>query len=76
MSNDDKIELEGIVTQRLPGAMFEVTSKINDDVTRVFTCSISGKIRQNKILISVGDKVKVNVSVYDIRRGIIVWRYS
>lgn len=75
MSNEDKIEVEGIVTQRLPGAMFEVTSTIND-VARVFTCSLSGKIRQNKIMISVGDKVKVNVSVYDIRRGIIVWRYS
>ena len=75
MSNDDKVELDGIVTQKLHGAMFEVTCT-NNNKSIIVTCTLSGKIRQNKILISIGDKVKINVSIYDIKRGILVWRYS
>lgn len=74
-SLDDKLELDGIVTQKMPGAQFDVTCKQGNN-SIVVKCSLSGKIRQNKILISVGDKVRINVSVYDVRRGIIVWRYT
>lgn len=75
MSNEDKIELDGVVTQKLPNAMFDVTCN-KGSKSIIVTCTICGKIRQNKVMISVGDKVKINVSIYDVRRGIIVWRYS
>lgn len=71
MANDDKLELEGTVTKVLKGTNFEVTLDDND---MVVTCTMSGKLRINKIKIIQGDKVTVAISPYDLKRGIIIWR--
>ena len=71
MSNDDKIEVEGIVTAALPGGKFDV--KING-TDAIITCTTSGRLKKNFIKIIVGDKVTVNMSTYDLTKGIIVWR--
>lgn len=66
----DKIELEGIVEEALPGTWFKV--KVSDSVTVL--CTLSGRLRQNHIHILLGDRVKVEVSPYDMSRGRISWR--
>ena len=64
------MELEGIVLEALPNANFKV--KLPNG--HVVTAHISGKLRQNYIWILPGDKVTVEVSVYDLSKGRITWR--
>ncbi len=70
MAKDDVIELEGIVVDALPNAMFSV------DIGNGHTilAHISGKLRMNYIKILQGDKVTVQMSTYDMTRGRITWR--
>ena len=70
MAKDDVIEIEGIVTDALPNAMFNV------DIGNGHTilAHISGKLRMNYIRMLPGDKVKVELSPYDLARGRIIWR--
>ena len=70
MAKDDVIELEGIVTDALPNAMFSV------DIggRHTILAHISGKLRMNFIKILPGDKVTVQMSPYDLTRGRITWR--
>ena len=70
MAKDDLIQLEGFVEEVLPNAMFRV--KINEQHT--ITAVISGRMRQNRIQILMGDKVKVEVSPYDLSRGRVIFR--
>ena len=70
MSKADVIELEGVVTEKLPNTMFRV--KLENGV--VILAHISGKLRQNFIRILPGDKVKLEMSTYDLTKGRIVWR--
>lgn len=70
MPKDDVIEFEGVVTEALPNATFKV--KLPND--HIVTAKISGKIRMNYIRILPGDKVKVEVSVYDLTKGRITYR--
>lgn len=70
MSKQDGIELEGKVVEPLPNAMFNVELENG----KVILCTISGKIRMNYIRILPGDKVKVELSPYDLTRGRIIWR--
>ena len=70
MAKDDVIELEGIVTDNLPNAMFKVD--IGNGHTILATSS--GKLRMNFIKILPGDKVTVQMSPYDLTRGRITWR--
>lgn len=71
MSNADKIEVEGVVTEAIPGGKFIV--KI-DNVDALVECTTSGRLKKNFIKIIVGDRVTVNMSTYDLTKGIIVWR--
>jgi translation initiation factor IF-1 len=71
MSRDDIIELEGVIADALPGSMFKV--KV-DNIDHLLLCYISGRLKQNKIRIIMGDTVKIEVSAYDITRGRIVYR--
>ncbi len=64
------MEFEGVVVEKLPNAFFKV--KLENDM--VITAHISGKLRQNYIKILLGDKVKVEVSIYDPTKGRITWR--
>lgn len=70
MAKEDLIELDGVVVEPLPNAMFRV--KLTNGVT--ILAHISGKMRVNYIRILPGDKVKVEVSPYDLSRGRITYR--
>jgi translation initiation factor IF-1 len=68
---DDVIEVEGTVVEPLPNAMFRVTLDNGHGVL----CHISGKMRKHYIRILPGDRVKVEMSSYDLERGRITYRY-
>lgn len=70
MSKSDMIELEGVVTDALPNAMF----KVQIDGGHTILAHISGKLRMNFIRILPGDKVVVEMSPYDLTKGRITWR--
>ena len=70
LAKDDVIELEGIVTDALPNAMF----KVNIGGGHTILAHISGKLRMNYIKILPGDKVTVQMSPYDLTQGRITWR--
>ena len=70
MAKDDVIEIEGIVTDALPNAMF----KVDIGNGHTILAHISGKLRMNFIRIYPGDKVKIELSPYDLNRGRITWR--
>ena len=70
MAKDDVIEIEGIVTDALPNAMF----KVDIGNGHTFLANISGKLRMNFIKILPGDKVTVQMSPYDLTQGRITWR--
>ena len=70
MAKEDLIQMEGLVEEVLPNAMFRV--RITE--THKITAVISGKMRQNKIQILTGDKVRVELSPYDLSKGRVVYR--
>ena len=70
MAKKDSIEVMGTVLEALPNAMFKV--KLDNDF--VVMATISGKMRMNFIRILPGDKVKLELSPYDLSRGRITWR--
>lgn len=70
MAKDDVIELEGIVAEALPNAMFRVELQNGHKIL----AHISGKLRMNYIKILPGDKVTVEISPYDLTKGRITWR--
>ena len=70
MAKDDVIELEGVVAEALPNAMFQV--ELQNGLK--FLAHISGKLRMNYIKILPGDKVTVEMSPYDLTKGRITWR--
>lgn len=71
MAKKDVIEAEGIVVEAQPNAMFVV--ELEGSGHKVLS-TVSGKIRMNFIRILPGDKVKVELSPYDLTRGRITWR--
>ena len=73
MTKKEGIEVEGTVTQPLPNAMFKVAV---DDNKHEVLAHISGKMRKNFIRILPGDKVLVELSPYDLKRGRITYRYK
>ena len=70
MSKEDMIELEGVVVEAMPNAMF----KVEIQGGHIILAHISGKLRMNFIRILPGDKVTVEMSPYDLARGRITWR--
>ena len=70
MTKEEPIELTGAVTQVLPGTMFRVALPNGHQVL----AHISGKLRKNWIRISVGDKVKIEMSPYDLGKARITYR--
>jgi translation initiation factor IF-1 len=67
----DHLQIEGVVLKAQGNGTFLVKS---DDGGIDVICTLSGKIRKNTIKIMEGDKVKVNISPYDLSRGFIVYR--
>ena len=72
MSKADVIEIEGVVVEKLPNAMF----KVELENGHIVLAHISGKLRMNFIKILPGDKVTLEMSPYDLSKGRIVWRYK
>ena len=70
MSKEDVIEVEGTVVETLPNTNFNVELENGHQIL----AHISGKLRMNYIKILPGDKVKVELSPYDLTRGRITWR--
>lgn len=72
MTKENSIEVEGTVLEPLPNAMFRVEL----DNGHKILAHISGKMRMHFIRILSGDKVKVQLSPYDLTRGRITYRYK
>ncbi|GHD46183.1 MULTISPECIES: translation initiation factor IF-1 [Marinobacter] len=70
MAKSDAIEMEGVIIDTLPNTMFRVELSNG----HVVTAHISGKMRKNYIRILTGDKVKVELTPYDLSKGRIVYR--
>jgi len=70
VKDKDVIELEGEVTEALPSALFRVKLETGS----LILAHVSGKIRKHFIRILPGDKVKVELSPYDLTRGRITYR--
>jgi len=70
LSKEDVIEVEGVVTEKLPNAMFQVQLENGHRIL----AHISGKLRMNFIRIIPGDKVRIEMSPYDLSKGRIIWR--
>jgi translation initiation factor IF-1 len=71
MPKDELIEFDGTVTEVLPNQMFKVELE-NSHTLIAYT---GGRLRQNKIRIIMGDRVKLEMSPYDLSKGRIVYRY-
>ena len=69
----DVLEVDGIVKESLPNAMFKVEL---EGLNKEILCHISGKIRMNYIKIVPGDKVKVEINPYSLDKGRITYRYK
>jgi translation initiation factor IF-1 len=72
MSKEEKLEAMGTVTEALKGTMFRVELDNGHEVIAY----LSGKMRRYYIRILLGDRVKVEISPYDLDRGRIVYRYK
>jgi translation initiation factor IF-1 len=72
VGKEEKIEMEGEVTEALPNTMFKV--KLDND--HEVLGHISGKMRRHYIRILPGDRVKIELSPYDLDRGRITYRYK
>lgn len=70
MSKEDMMELDGVVTEALPNAVF----RVDIGNGHLITAYISGKMRMNFIRILPGDRVMLEISPYDLTRGRIIWR--
>lgn len=70
MAKEDVIEVEGIVVEPLPNAMFRVELENG----HLILAHVSGKLRMHFIRILTGDKVVVQLSPYDLSRGRITYR--
>lgn len=70
MAKEELLKFSGMVEEVLPNAMFRV--RISD--FHLITAVISGRMRQSKIQILAGDRVQVEVSVYDLSKGRVVYR--
>lgn len=72
MSKVDVIEVEGVVVEALPNAMFKV--KLENE--HIVLARVSGKMRMNFIRILPGDRVTLELTPYDLNRGRITYRFK
>lgn len=71
MSKSDLMEFTGTIEEVLPSSMYRVKL---DDIQAIVTCYTGGKLKQNKIKIILGDRVKVEMSPYDLTKGRVIYR--
>ncbi|MDD8020855.1 MAG: translation initiation factor IF-1 [Acidobacteriota bacterium] len=72
MAKQDVFEMEGVVLETLPNAMFKVELANK----HVILAHISGRMRKNFIRILPGDRIRVEISPYDLTKGRITYRYK
>jgi len=72
-NKEEKIQVEGVVIEALPGTQFKVRLDNNDHEVLAY---LSGKMRKYYIRILLGDRVRVEMSPYDLSRGRIVYRHK
>jgi translation initiation factor IF-1 len=72
MSKEEGVQVEGVVTESLPNAMFRVELQSGHNIL----AHLSGKMRKHYIRILPDDKVLVELSPYDLTRGRITYRYK
>ena len=72
MANEDKIEAEGVVIEALPNAMFKVQLENGHEVLAY----LAGRMKKYYIRVLLGDRVRVELSPYDLTRGRIVYRHK
>ncbi len=72
MAKEENIEVDGTILETLPNAMFRVKLENGHEIL----AHISGKMRMNYIKILTKDKVKLELSPYDLSRGRITYRYK
>jgi len=70
LAKNDAIEVEGVVVEKLPNAVFQVELENGHKIM----AHLSGKLRMHFIRIIPGDKVLVEMSPYDLTKGRIIWR--
>lgn len=70
-AKQDVIEIKGVVEELLPAGTFRVKLESGQAII----AHLSGKIRMNKIRLSIGDKVKVEMTPYDLTKGRITFRF-
>ncbi len=71
MAKQDIIELKGVIEELLPATTF----KVRLESGQLIIAHLSGKIRMNKIRMSIGDSVKVEMTPYDLTKGRITYRF-
>jgi len=71
MANKDAIEIKGIIEELLPAGTF----KVKLESGQMVIAHLSGKMRLNKIRLSLGDQVKVEMTPYDLTKGRITYRF-
>lgn len=69
--NSDLLELEGEITDVLPGQMYKVKL---DNFEKQILCYTGGKMKKNKIRLVMGDRVQIEMSPYDLEKGRITYR--
>ncbi|MCK4593328.1 translation initiation factor IF-1 [bacterium] len=72
MAKEEVIQVEGVVTKALPNAMFRVELENG----RVILAHICGKMRMHFVRILPGDRVRVEITPYDLTKGRITWRFK
>jgi translation initiation factor IF-1 len=70
LAKDDVIEVDGVILEALPNAMFKVELSNGHKIL----AHVSGRLRMNFIRILPGDKVTIEMSPYDLTKGRITWR--
>jgi translation initiation factor IF-1 len=68
---EDRLEFEGRVEEAMPGTLFRVKTTMGNTVV----CTLSGKLRINRIRLLPGDNVTIEVSPYDVTKGRVTWRH-
>ena len=72
MNTNDSYEVEGVVTETLPNTMFRV---VTDDGKSLLT-TLKGKMRKAYVRVFPGDRVKVEMTKYDVDRGRIIFKFN
>lgn len=73
MAKDDYVTMEGSVTEVLPGNQYRVMLQDNQHIILAY---LSGKMKQHKIHVIEGDRVEVEISMYDVSKGRISFRHK